>query len=99
MTSQNEDEYFARETVEKLRKLHKEQTKQLDAAQLAEAKQQFGNRCPNCGLEMKKLPAYQGVVLMRCFHCGGAFVPPESAEQLKKKSANKEHAVVDAILN
>lgn len=99
MTSHNEEEYFAKETVEKLRKLHKDQVKQLGEKGLASAKAQFGNRCPNCGIEMQKLPAYRGVTLLRCFNCGGAFVPPEAAEEMHRRSQAKEHAVVDAILN
>src|SRR5438270_9162814 len=98
MTSHNEEEYFAKENLEKLRKLHHDKVKQLDEAAKAELKSKFSNRCPNCGMEMQKLPAYQGVVLMRCFNCGGAFVPPEASGTLKKKSQAKEHAVVEAIL-
>ena len=99
MTSHNEDEYFAKESVEKLRKLHKELVKQMGKKELDAAKAQFSNRCPNCGLEMQKLPSYKGVTLLRCFNCGGAFVPAEAAEQIAKHSQAKEHAVVDAILN
>ena len=99
MTSHNEDEYFAKESVEKLRKIHHEQMKQLGEKGQAEAKAQFSNRCPNCGLEMKKLPTFKGVTLMRCFNCGGAFVPPEAAEELHKQSQAKQHAVVEAIIN
>jgi hypothetical protein len=99
MTSHNEDEYFAKESVEKLRKLHKDLVKQMGAKAVADAKAQFSNRCPNCGLEMQKLPSYRGVTLLRCFNCGGAFVPAEAAEQIHKHAAAHEHAVVDAILN
>jgi hypothetical protein len=99
MTSQNEDEYFAKESVEKLRKLHHEQMKKLGQQGQDAAKAQFANRCPNCGVEMQKLPPYQGVTLLRCFSCGGAFVPPEAAKELQRQSQAKEHAVVDAIIN
>jgi len=99
MTSHNEEEYFARETVEKLRKLHHDLVKKIGEEGLEQAKEKFANRCPNCGLEMTKLPSYQGVTLLRCFHCGGAFVPPEAAEVLHKRSQAKEHAIVDAIIN
>lgn len=99
MNSHNEDEYFAKENVEKLRRLHQEEVDKLDDARKAQLKAEFSNRCPSCGLTMQKLPSYQGVTLLRCFNCGGAFVPPEAAEHLKAKSAAKEHAVVEAILN
>ena len=99
MTSQNEEEYFARESVEKLRRLHKEQVKQLGKKGVAEAKTQFANRCPGCGMEMQKLPRYRGVTLLRCFNCGGAFVPAASARVLHRRSQAQEHAIVEAILN
>lgn len=99
MTSHNEEEYFNKESVEKLRKLHKELVKQLGEKGLAHAKAQYANRCPNCGLEMQKLPAYKGVTLLRCFNCGGAFVPPEAAEEIHRRSQAQEHAIVSAILN
>jgi protein-arginine kinase activator protein McsA len=97
--SHNEDEYFAKENVEKLRRLHQQEVDKLDGAKKAQLKAEFSNRCPSCGLTMQQLPSYQGVTLLRCFQCGGAFVPPEASRHLVVKSAAKEHAVVEAILN
>ena len=98
MTSHNEDEYFAKEEVEKLRKLHHDMVKKLGAAGMAKAKAEHANRCPNCGMEMQKLPTYKGVTLLRCFNCGGAFIPPEAGAELQKKSKAREHATVEAII-
>jgi len=99
MTSQNEEEYFARESIEKLRKLHHDQVKSMDEQARDHAKAHFANRCPACGVVMQKLPAYKGVSLLRCFSCGGAFVPSAAAEALHKHAEAREHAVVDAIIN
>jgi protein-arginine kinase activator protein McsA len=99
MASHNEDEYFAKEDVEKLRKLHKEQMRGIAPAQREEMKKLHASRCPNCGMEMKALPEYQGIKLLRCFECNGVFLEHTDLGKLKKHHESKDHKVVEAILN
>jgi Zn-finger nucleic acid-binding protein len=94
----DEEEYFARENTEKLRKLHKDLVKNLTQAQKDELKAQHANRCPSCGMEMHKMAAVRGVVLQRCFECGGVFLDAANAKKLSHHSTKKEHAVVEAVL-
>jgi Zn-finger nucleic acid-binding protein len=95
----DEEEYFARENTEKLRKLHKDLVKHMSQSEKDALKAQHHSRCPHCGMEMKKLPAVQGVVLMRCFECGGTFLDSTNAKKLLGHSSKKEHAIVEAILS
>jgi hypothetical protein len=95
----DEEEYFARENAEKLRKLHKEQMKGVTSAERDRLKQLHANRCPSCGMEMSKLPPIQGVTLLRCFECGGTFIDPEVAKKLQGHSTRQEHKIVNAILS
>ena len=93
-----EEEYFARENTEKLRKLHKDAVKHLTQAQRDQLKSQHANRCAECGMEMHKLTALHGVTLWRCFECGGTFLDAANAKKLKGLSKKKDHANIEAIL-
>jgi hypothetical protein len=92
-----EEEYFAREDIEKVRKLHLDAVKHLSLAQKEELKAKHANRCPNCGMEMHKLSGRHGVSLLRCFDCGGTFIDAENAK--KALGHGKKHEVVESMLS
>jgi len=92
----NEEEYFARENAEKLRKLALERSRELAQAQKEEMKQLHWMRCPKCGMELQTIQ-FRGVDIDRCFSCG---VTVFDAGELEKIGVTEERsgAVMKSIL-
>ncbi len=95
--SNQEDEYFAREDVEKKRRLALQQAAELQAKQKEELKRLHYMKCPKCGMDLHTLD--QGRVQVdSCFNCHGVWLDAGELEQVFR---NKDHAspVTDAVLN
>jgi len=92
-----EDEYFAKENAEKLRKLALEKARQLEESQKEELKQLHWMRCPKCGMELQEI-VFHGVEIDRCFNCG---VTVFDAGELEKigVAESKSGTVMRSILN
>jgi hypothetical protein len=102
MTNQNykaanpEDEYFARENAERLRKLHFEEQSRMQSAERAALRASHGGRCANCGALM--VPEQAGEVrILHCPSCGGAFLQKASWEFMHAHA--EPHSVMGAVLN
>ena len=76
-----EEEYFARENAERMRKLAAEQKKSLAQAERDKLKQLHQMRCPKCGMELKELDV-RGVQVDRCFSCNGTWLDAGELEKL-----------------
>ncbi|HEY5940912.1 MAG TPA: zf-TFIIB domain-containing protein [Gemmatimonadales bacterium] len=77
--SRNEDEYFAREDAELLRKQRERET----AATLdAERKSHF-MKCPKDGYDLTT-GEYHGVTIETCAHCGGMWLDAGELEAVAK---------------
>lgn len=75
--SQNEDEYFARQTADLMR----QQREQL-AAERAEAERlTHYMKCPKDGHDLAPV-VYQGVTIDRCAHCGGMWLDAGEIDML-----------------
>ena len=92
--SNTEEEYFARENAERLRKLAAEQKKALAAAEREALRKQHYMRCPKCGMELKEI-AVRGVQVDRCFSCNGTWL---DAGELEKLAKGQEGTVMGAVL-
>lgn len=95
--SNNEDDYFAREDLEKKRKLALEQSRATADAEKERLKQLHWMHCPKCGMQLQTVK--QGnVEIDSCFNCGGVFFDKGELEAL---IANREQTapVVEAVLN
>src|SRR5438067_10860522 len=66
-----EDEYFARENAERLRKLHYEEQKRLRQSEKDALRALHAGRCSQCGALMVPEDA-GGVRIFHCPACGGA---------------------------
>lgn len=97
-TKSPEDEYFAREDIEKRHKLAKELAAKLAKADAEALKAAHFMRCPKCGHELHTIK-FREVDVDRCFHCHGTWLDDGELERL----AGKEHshkilrAVTDAF--
>lgn len=77
--SRNEDEYFAREDAERLRKMREQEAADQDAA---ERKSHF-MRCPKCGGTLFT-ESYHGIQVDRCPDCHGVWFDAGEVEGLLK---------------
>lgn len=97
--SSTEEEYFAREEIEKKRKLALEQSRSLAAQQKEELKKLHYMKCPKCGMDLHSVK--QGDVdIETCFNCHGIFLDAGELERLYKQHGNENSGkVMGAILN
>jgi len=93
--SDTEEEYFARENAERLRKLAAEQHRSLAQAEREELRARHHMRCPKCGMELKEITV-RGVQVDRCFSCNGTWLDAGEMEKLARGQA--ENTVMGAVL-
>jgi len=79
--SDTEEEYFARENAERLRKLAAEAKKSLADAERETLRNLHHVRCPKCGMELSEIPI-RGVQVDRCFSCNGTWLDAGELEKL-----------------
>jgi hypothetical protein len=91
--SGHEEEYFARENAERLRKLAAEERSMLADSEKEALKKAHWMKCPKCGLDLRPL-VYRGIEVDRCFSCQGTWLHGGEFEKL----AGHDGAV-QAILN
>ena len=98
--SREEDEYFAREDVEKKRKLAFQQAQVLAQQQKDALRTLHHMKCPKCGFDLHTLKRGP-VAVDTCFNCKGVWIDAEDMEQFQKQLRHPEerHAVVGALLN
>ncbi|MBN2361232.1 MAG: zf-TFIIB domain-containing protein [Deltaproteobacteria bacterium] len=80
-TTSSEEEYFAREEAEKLRKLKAQTSKQLTETQRVALKELHYMKCPKCGMDLKTV-VHRGVEIDRCENCGGVWLDRGELEEL-----------------
>jgi hypothetical protein len=95
--SRAEDEFFARENAEKLRKLAHERALALEEERKAELKRLHWMRCPKCGMELQTI-RFRGIEIDRCFNCGVTVFDEGELEKIGVEE-NKPESVVRSILN
>ena len=95
--SSTEEEYFAREEIEKKRKLALKQADELAEAEKKRLKELHYMHCPKCGMKLQTVR--QGPAEVEsCFHCGGIWLDAGELEHLVKKE-EEAHPIMEAILN
>jgi uncharacterized protein len=77
--SRNEDEYFAREDAELLRK----QRERASAASMEEERKSHFMKCPKGGYDLAS-SQHHGVTIETCPHCGGIWLDAGELEAVTK---------------
>lgn len=91
-----EDEYFAREEIEKKHKLARELREKQAKSEAEALRKLHWMHCPKCGQELHTI-RFRAVDVDRCFNCGGTFL---DAGELEKLAGREEsHALLSAIVN
>lgn len=96
--SQPEEEYFAKENAEKLRKLTHERTQALEDERKEELKRLHWMRCPKCGTELQTV-RFRGIEIDRCFSCGATVFDGGELEKIGVSDAEQSGKVMRSILN
>ena len=99
--SKDEDEYFAREDIEKKRKLAYQQAQVMAEQQKEALRTLHYMKCPKCGFDLHTLKRGD-VDLDMCFNCKGLWVDANElasfARQLRE-APEKRGTVMTALLN
>ena len=80
--SNNEEDFFAREEIEKLRKLAFKQQSELAERQREDLKRLHHMKCPKCGLDLHTLTKGK-VEIDTCFNCHGIWLDAGELDQLR----------------
>lgn len=96
--SNQEDAYFAREDIEKMRVLHRQQVAARKEEERAALKALHYMHCPKCGLELHTLER-GAVTLDTCFNCHGVWLDAGELEQVIAESQTGGAPVMKAVLN
>src|SRR6266478_2063449 len=93
-----EEEYFARENAERMRKLAAEQKKSLAQAERDKLKQLHQMRCPKCGMELKEIEV-RGVQVDRCFSCNGTWLRRAGEARRRPATGQRRRPVATQNMN
>lgn len=81
--SKAEDEYFARQELERRKKWAQEQSAKMADEQKDQLKQLHWMKCPKCGMDLNEIELH-GVKVDQCASCGGVFLDAGEMEQIEK---------------
>lgn len=92
--SRAEDEYFARQELERRKQWAREQAAKMAADDKERVKQTHWMKCPKCGMDLQEI-ALHGVKVDQCANCGGIFLDKGEIEQISKH----DNSVVDRVFS
>lgn len=96
--SSQEEEFFAREEIEKKRQLALKQAEEMAAKQREERKALHWMKCPKCGMDLQTLN--KGTVeIDTCFNCKGVWLDAGELEQIVAAGSEQSGGVMRAVLN
>src|SRR4051794_28236978 len=88
--TRQEDEYFAREDVEALRRLAHKQKADTEAKAQDALRALHHMKCPKCGFDLHPV-RQSGLELDTCFHCQGVFLDHGELGQLLEHQREGKH--------
>ncbi|HEY0158312.1 MAG TPA: zf-TFIIB domain-containing protein [Thermoanaerobaculia bacterium] len=82
--SRAEDEYFARQELERRKKWAQEKAASMATEEKERIKQLHYMKCPKCGMDLKEIELHS-VKVDQCANCGGVFLDAGELDQLNKQ--------------
>jgi uncharacterized protein len=82
--SRAEDEYFARQELERRKKWAAEQSAKMAGEEKDRIKKEHWMKCPKCGMDLAEIELH-GVKVDQCAHCGGIYLDAGELDQLAKQ--------------
>ena len=92
--SSNEEEYFARQEVERRRKATEERQATLRAEERERERALHFMKCPKCGTPLEEI-VFGDVYIDKCFGCEGIWLDKGELKGIQKKDAG----FIDRLLN
>ncbi len=96
--SSTEEEYFAREEIEKKRKMALQQAEEMAAKQRDDLKKLHFMKCPKCGMDLQTLSKGK-VEIDTCFNCHGVWLDAGELDQVLAQGSESSGKVMGAVLN
>lgn len=84
--SDNEQEYFAREQAELLRKHARERQAKLQQDEREREKALHFMKCPKCGMNLEEI-AFGDIRIDKCFSCEGVWLDNGELEKMQQKDS------------
>lgn len=81
-----ENEYFARQEYERMKKIHDEIQKKLKEDEKRRLKELHYMHCPKCGSKMMEI-TFRAIAVDECPCCGGLFFDKGELEQIHAKDS------------
>ncbi|MFO7561160.1 MAG: zf-TFIIB domain-containing protein [Enhygromyxa sp.] len=79
--SENEEEFFLRQEMEKRREAVQQKQAELADSERQRLKELHWMRCAKCGAELQEVE-FRSVKVDKCFSCGGVYLDDGELEQL-----------------
>ncbi len=92
--SKTEDEYFAREEAEKVKRLKSKLKEQASIDERERIKAVCYMKCPKCGADLHEV-VFRGVKIDRCLGCDGVWL---DEGELEKLAGTSEKSLIGDIL-
>ncbi|HEX5033112.1 MAG TPA: zf-TFIIB domain-containing protein [bacterium] len=92
--SHEEEEFIARQEIEKRQELAEKVKADMATAELEKLKQLHWHRCSNCGFEMHAI-VYKGLTIEKCPNCNGIFLEAGELERIAGKESGFFYNVLD----
>ena len=80
--SRAEDEYFAKQELERRKKWAQEQAAKMAVDEKEGLKAAHWMKCPKCGMDLKEIELH-GVTVDQCANCGGVFLDKGELDRLE----------------
>ncbi len=96
--SKAEDEYFARQELERRRKWAAEQAAKMATEEKDRIRQQHWMKCPKCGMDLGTIELH-GVKVDQCANCGGIFFDKGEVEELLQKDRSGQGGMLDRVFS
>ncbi len=94
--SRAEDEYFAKQEIERRKQWAKEQAGKMAVEEKDRLKQLHFMKCPKCGMDLSTIEL-QGIKVDQCPSCGGVFFDAGEVEGLL--AADKRGGVLGRVFS
>jgi hypothetical protein len=94
--SKSEEDYFARDEVDKKRKRAEQQLEQIEEKRRKELKELHWMKCPKCGMDLQAIRRGE-VEIDTCFGCQGIWLDAGELEQILGAGIEKAGGVMRAV--
>ena len=79
--SKNEDEYFAKQNIDKARRLSKLVSNKYQTEEKDKLRHIHHLHCSKCGMDLQSI-TFQGFIVDKCFDCGAVVLEDDQFEKL-----------------